>query len=390
MSSQSQNRFEWLDTMKGLSILWIVLFHFCGMSAVVQHYPWVLHPRYAEKIQAAIASLAPAETFLYLAQGLFVAVVQLGFHCVGIFIIASGFGLSYSLAKTGGPTEGWMSWYGKRFIRLYPMYWVAHLIFLFSPFIMRAEPIDYRFLLSFSGIRVHPIDMIFYYANPAWWFFTLLIQLYAAFPLLYFLLKKLRPTNFLILCAVITFGTRYLLLCVVPVNGNFVQGAFFVARLMEFAGGMVLGQLARQNAQLVEDYLFRRSTLVAGIVLYALGLASYFNLWSYTFTDALTGIGLFIILAHLCRAIHASAAPVATSLAFVGTYSYGLYLIHQPYVLYFGERMHNLALIKFVPLACMIIAALFLGSLLVEKYVNQLTNWILKAMKRPDRTTVTA
>lgn len=376
----AQNRFDWLDAMKGFAILWIVLFHFCSMNDVFKSYPWVLGPAYVERLLAATESLAPLEKAVHLIRGAFVALVELGFHGVGIFLIASGFGLSYSLAKTGGPTEGWRSWYGKRLIRLFPMYWVAHLIFLVSPFVFRPESIDYRFFLSLLGIRVFPLDMTFYYANPAWWFFTLLIQLYLAFPILYTLQKKFGPATFLILCAVLTFGVRYLMLCVVPVNGNLVQGAFFVSRLMEFAAGMVLGQLARQNAARVNEVLFSTSGLLTGLALYALGVVSYRTLWSYSFADALTGIGLFIILAHLCRFIARHAAPVATGLVVIGTYSYGLYLIHQPYVLYFGERMESMGLFAFVALAAVIIAGLTLVSMAIEKTVNHLTTI---ALKRP-------
>ncbi|MEI6148178.1 MAG: acyltransferase [bacterium] len=375
-SKPASNRFGWLDTMKGLAILWIVLFHFCDTNPIVGRYPWILGPSYVTKLLAKCSSFAPFETFTYLTKGLFVGVVQLGFHGVGIFLIASGFGLSYSLAKSGGPSKGWLAWYGKRFLRLFPLYWVAHLIYLISPFIFRAEPTDYRFLLSLLGLRLYPLDMIFYYANPAWWFFTLLLQLYLAFPLLYYLQKKLGPSPFLSLCALVTFGARYLMLCVVPVDGNYVQGAFFAGRLMEFAAGMVLGQLAQQDAQLTESRFFSRTALVAGLATYALGVASYNSLGAYVFTDALTGIGLFVILAHGCRALKTSAAPVAAGLAFVGTYSYGLYLIHQPYVLYFGERMRHMGLLKFVPLACALIALITLGSMVVERYVNRLTGWV--------------
>lgn len=373
-TAQSTNRFEWLDAIKGIAILWIVLFHFCGMNKVFRSYPWVLGQSYAEKLLAQIESLSLVHAALHLIRGMFVAVIELGFHGVGVFLIASGFGLSYSIAKSGGATEGWMSWFGKRFVRLYPMYWVAHIVFLVSPFVARPEPIDYRFVLSFFGIRVYPLDMIFYYANPAWWFFTLLIQLYLAFPILHALHRKLGSSAFLMVCAVVTFGVRYLLLCVTPVNGNYVQGAFFVCRLLEFAAGMVLGQLARQNASRVNELLFSKTSLAAALVVYALGLWSYDTLWSYTFTDALTGIGLFILLAHGCRALSLLSASLTSGLAWIGTYSYGLYLLHQPYVLYFGERMENLGLLAYVAIGAIIIAIIAMGSVLLEKAVNQMVN----------------
>lgn len=59
---------------------------------------------------------------------------------------------------------------------------------------------------------------------------------------------------------------------------------------MEFAAGMVLGQLAQQDAQPTESRFFSRTVLVAGLATYALGVASYNSLGAYVFTDALTGI----------------------------------------------------------------------------------------------------
>lgn len=47
---------------------------------------------------------------------------------------------------------------------------------------------------------------------------------------------------------------------------------------MEFAAGMVLGQLAQQDVQLMESRFFSRTVLVAGLATYALGVASYNSL----------------------------------------------------------------------------------------------------------------
>lgn len=377
-------RFGWLDGMKGLAILWIVGFHFIDTHPVVRQYPWVLEPAYLSRMAVTCAGLAPGAWVTYLLKGIVVAVSQLGFHGVGVFLVASGFGLSYSLAKSGGAAEGWLGWYGKRFLRLFPLYWVAHLVYLVSPFVAHAEPTDYRFLLSLLGLRLYPLRMIFFYANPAWWFFTLLIQLYLVFPLLNALLRKLGPYIFLLVCAAVTFALRYVMLCVVPVDGNYIQGGFFGGRLVEFAAGMALGHLAQRDPADVERRFFGPAMLAAGAAMYALGIASYRPPeWLYTFTDALTGIGLFVLLAHLCRRLETAAARVAGVLALVGTYSYGLYLIHQPYVIYFGERLRHLGFAAFIVLGCLLIAALALFSGGIEYGVNRLLSRLTRPRSRP-------
>jgi peptidoglycan/LPS O-acetylase OafA/YrhL len=163
---------------------------------------------------------------------------------------------------------------------------------------------------------------------------------------------------------------------VIGAHGNYVLGAFFGARLWEFAAGMALGLLYRQHQVLTEERLFTGWTFLAGVMIYTFGLYSYATTLSYTVTDPLIGTGLFIILAHV--ALWSGLLPrLGGTLAYVGAFSYGLYLLHQPYVIYFGERMRGLSLPVFIVLACVIIALLTMGAIPLERYVNQLTSRVL-------------
>src|SRR6202008_2683766 len=146
----------------------------------------------------------------------------------------SGFGLAYSLARPVRPPPAWLGWYRSRLIRLLPMYWVAHLVYLVSPFQARFDALDYRFVLSFLGDRVVPIGTLFYYFNPALWYFGLLLQLYLVFPLLFVVLERLGAARFLVVAAVVTVGARWVLLFAMPMDGRWVQGGFFACRLWEF------------------------------------------------------------------------------------------------------------------------------------------------------------
>jgi peptidoglycan/LPS O-acetylase OafA/YrhL len=371
-------RFWWLDGIKGVSILWIVFFHF--FSTFDSGIPWVFDPKFFPSVVAACSQGSILTALGVIGKSLFVAVTNLAFHAVGVFLVASGFGLTYSLAKTGGPKEGWGKWYLQRVVRLFPMYWVAHLVFLISPFVFRPEPIDYRFLLSFLGDRVYPIESLFFYFNPALWFFGLLLQLYLVFPLLFRMMQKLGVSRFLIVCGVATLLTRYLLLGVIPVHGFYLQGGFFGARLWEFVLGMVLGLYAQQQPIVLEKSLFSRLTLVGAIVAYGLGLACYVIPGVYIFTDPLTTTGLFVILAHL-PIWSTMLRRLASVVTYVGLHSYGLYLLHQPYVLYFGTHMRDFGMLSFVVLAWAIIALLTVGAIFLERCVNQLTDRVLNRDK---------
>ena len=368
-------RLQWIDGMKGISILWIAFFHgfsFLGGS----RFPSPLSEGYLAGMRRSCAPASWLGEIGCALEAFGAAVGQLGFHAVSVFLVLSGFGLTYSLAKTGEPPNGWIGWYRSRLLRLFPMYWVAHLVYLVSPFQARYEATDYRFLLSFLGDRIWPLEMIFYYFNPALWYFGLLLELYLVFPLLFRLLQRAGVARFLLVCGAATFASRYVLLCVWPVNGYWVQGAFFVPRLWEFALGMAMGLVARESPESAGRRLFSPVVLLGGAVLYTLGLYSYGAVWSYTFTDALIGAGLAIMLAHVargCERVHALGAALAT----VGVYSYGLYLLHQPFVLYVGTRAQPLSTQAFVAVIAALIAVLTLASMAIERRVNQLTQWAL-------------
>ena len=66
-----------------------------------------------------------------------------------------------------------------------------------------------------------------------------------------------------------------------------------------------------------------------------------------------------------------------TAIAFVGFYSYGLYLIHQPYVIYAGIRMRGYPMSEFVLAAGATIVVFVLGCAYIERRVNYLAVRVL-------------
>src|SRR5437879_8250988 len=181
----------------------------------------------------------------------------------------------------------WPAWYRARFLRLYPTYWVAHLVYLVSPFVARLEPVDDRIILSLLGLRFIDIQMNFMYLNAAWWYFAMLIQFYLIFPLLFWAARKFGASVFLLIACALGFFVRYLLLDVYPVHGLWTLGGFAICRLPEFALGMALGmwhlrpvlsERSESNGSTrVECFLLRGPGLIAGLILYPLALKLYNN-----------------------------------------------------------------------------------------------------------------
>src|SRR5512132_1895135 len=193
-------RLLWIDISKGLAILFVAYFHF--FATYFQH--GVLPPADWSNIAAG------ALTILRLA---WFKVSGLGFHAVGVFIILSGWALMQStMRRAESGALKWAAWYRARFLRLYPMYWVAHLVYLVSPFIARLEPVDSRIILSLLGLRFIDIQMNLMYLNAAWWYFSMLIQFVFIFPLLFLAARRLGPFTFLLIACALGFFVRYLML----------------------------------------------------------------------------------------------------------------------------------------------------------------------------------
>jgi len=66
----------------------------------------------------------------------------------------------------------------------------------------------------------------------------------------------------------------------------------------------------------------------------------------------------------------------------VGLYSYGLYLIHQPYVIWLGLRIRDVPIWLFLLIAVVTLAALSAWGMLLEKATNMLVNKLV-SMRKP-------
>lgn len=363
-------RLLWLDVAKGLAILVVVYFHF--FRTYFEH-----------------GSLPPADwstlavgltTFLRLT---WLKLSGLGFHAVGVFIILSGWALMQSTERrAAADAMAWGAWYRARLLRLYPMYWVAHLVYLLSPFTARFEQIDSRFLLSLLGLRVVDISNNFYYLNAAWWYFTMLIQFYLFFPLLFWAARKLGPSTFLLGACALGFFVRYLLLVVYPQNGMWIQGGFAICRLPEFAFGMALGMWHSRSPVRVERFLLGGFGLATGVLLYPAALQLYRNGFTYTFVDFATGACCFLVLVGLAGLIARFPYPART-IGLVGGFSYGIYLVHHPYVIWLGLRIREQPIGMFLLIAAATMTALSAWGIILEKGTNALLNNLLRANAKP-------
>jgi peptidoglycan/LPS O-acetylase OafA/YrhL len=362
-------RLLWLDAAKGLAILWVVYFHF--FNTYFEHRT-LLAADWSGLAAGAISIL----------KLVWLKVSGLGFHAVSVFIILSGWALMQSTAAraASGPVA-WGTWYRARFLRLYPMYWVAHLVYLISPFVARFERVDSRILLSLLGLRFVNISMNFYYLNAAWWYFSMLIQFYLLFPLLFWAARRLGPWAFLLAACAVGFYARYLMLMVYPQNGMWILGGFAISRLPEFALGMALGMWHSRSTARVERFLLGGAGLATGLLLYPAALQLYHNGYTYIFVDFATGACCFLVLVGLAGIISRFPLP-AKVFGLVGAFSYGIYLIHQPYVIWLGLRIREQPIWMFLLICVATLTVLSAWGMFLEKSTNALVNKLIPARKR--------
>jgi peptidoglycan/LPS O-acetylase OafA/YrhL len=369
--NSSTVRFEWLDSVRGMAVLWIVLFH-C-LLAYGGSLPW---PIAFGSFPGFVRQCAQGSVFGGLScgiEGVLAAIIQRGAQGVGVFILFSGFGLSYSLVKRGRIETSWGLWYKRRLARLFPVYWLAHLIFLVSPFAVLHDPIDYRFLLSFLGDRVYPLDKMFFYLVPAWWFLGLLIELYIVFPLLFNLMQRMGWVKYLGMCILLCAASRYVLGSLLEANGYYEMGAFFGCRLWEFGAGMAMGKLMAESPEWTLGKLLSRKGVFAGIILYTLGFFAYQPNFLHIFSDGLTAMGLSLVLIKVGY-LFDRVPGLGRWLAQAGVYSYSIYLFHQPYVIYVGEKLRPYSLAVFLVVASAVTVLIALVSMCLEYAVNRAIN----------------
>src|SRR2546423_15175854 len=182
------------------------------------------------------------------------------------------------------------------------------------------------------------------------------------------------------------------MLDVYPVHGLWTLGGFAICRLPEFAFGMALGawharpvlsERSESNGPTlrIESLLLRGPGLIAGILLYPLALKLYDNGFAYVFCDFGTGACCFLAIVGIAGLI-SRVAGLAKVIGLVGVYSYGLYLIHQPYVIWLGLRIRPQPILIFLFIFLITAAILSAWGIVLEKTTNALVTKFLPARRR--------
>jgi peptidoglycan/LPS O-acetylase OafA/YrhL len=302
-AQERSDRLQWIDQIKGVAIIAIVLFHF------FQNYPDQF---------AVVAALNHNGA-------------KLGYAAVDIFFVMAGFNISFVMASRLDRTR-WTAWLKKRLSRLYPTYFLAIICSLLLYISLRGYKLqfDLKMILSCLGIAGYNFQSI----NPGFWFFTVILEAYLLTPLIFIMCGK-KTEKYLLFGMV--FGILTKLICAAipnsPLHLFFLQTNFIGSYIFQFCLGLYWGLSYSETKRFSKkDWLITSALFGTGLAVYtAMSLQGIDIVYMLGFDLVFTPfmfMGLYQILSYSARIKILKSALAFAALA--GVYSYQIYLIHQP------------------------------------------------------------
>jgi peptidoglycan/LPS O-acetylase OafA/YrhL len=374
----------WIQSIKGIAILGIILNHIIEplFGAPLIGFPsgdWgSLSDRFVQLQPLSLGLWTiPINLLRYLGW--------MGNYGVALFIIASGFGLTMSqLRRTSDPNAlsrnafNYRKFWLSRCERIYPMWLVIHAVFIISWLVTGwgLSATNWRTWVSLSGWRIVPSTP--YYFAGAWWFIGLILQLYLLYPLLWKGFWQWGAKRFLGYACLLGFGVRAIGFFGLPqLISAFSMGIFGIARLPEFALGMVLAYAVTEFPRQTDQFI--RKSIWVSLALWVVGTAAGLTLSGAIFFHFLTGSGLSLLFyLAFSKAISGQCSAIVAICCWFGRHSYSLFLIHGPILVLLlpltgWQTQPGLNLLR-VLAACLL-------SVIAARLLEQVTDFCLRSYK---------
>lgn len=272
------------DVIFGLSTCWLMLFH-------------------STEIDFTKSKVIP----VIIAQGLNV-IKNTGNIGVDIFLIMSGIGLYFSFTKDRDIN----AFYVRRVKRVIPTVLICSTLWFGIQGINGLK--TYLVYVNLGGVYV--------YGESYFWYFSLLIPLYAIYPAYRLLQDKMK--NGIILGFIVIIGWTCILL-LIDKTEFFCRAEIALTRVPAFIIGCMLGKPVLKNEKLGKGFIGLISLLLFPLFeLYNLGLTTIVRRYTGTIIALITILVLSLVLVKI-----RNCKMVIIPLAVIGGYSMEIYLLYS-------------------------------------------------------------
>lgn len=303
-----------------------------------------------------------------------------GGTAVHLFFILSGAGLTISYFKRTGLSWGY--WAYRRFRKIViPYLIIVTLGFILANVMSCVLPDQIRSRYSLITLLTYLTFSRNFYEpgwslNPTLWFMPVIIGLYFTFPLLITILKKWGIPSLLFFSTILTYGSISLAISFgYPVAH---QTALFPFYVIEFSLGITFGHMIVNRQERLGN-LVTSKALCLGLACYALSwwLQSSWSLGN-AYNDLLTALGIFLVTLYFSEWL-VRKRPTMTKNFFnpLSKYSYLMYLIHGPLILYLVKPLLGKVGINSINSLITIFLSILFWTLIYffAKAINPLVSW---------------
>jgi peptidoglycan/LPS O-acetylase OafA/YrhL len=364
-------RVDWLDPLKGLAMLAVLLNHLVEQFGPV---PWFTNPSNDwPDLHRRLHTILPA------AHNVPIEIVRLlgwlGDSGPGVFILASGAGLTFAaLNRRNSSDSGVSAFYRRRLTRLYPLIIAMHFVILGLALAIPGNLLTFGSPLTmFSLAGFRGTAKLFFYIAPAWWYIWLIIQLYLVFPFLMRWLERSGPAWFFAGTLLLTIASRGAGILYSRHLYMWMTGMFAGTRLAEFTAGMSIAWwLASSRRAGRHDPLPGRIMLWAAAV-YAAGLACSITLTGSLVSNLLVTLGLSGLFFGAWRLARRHLPVIAEGITAIGASSYAIYLFHQSPLGWTGLFLGNHRDLHLVAAVAVLAASVPVGRV-IERATNHIAS----------------
>lgn len=303
MESKTKIHIDFLDSVRGVAILMVLTLHATN--------GWVL-----SAAPTAWRSLEKPEWFIH-------SIISNGQYGVAIFFVVSGFCIHLSYQKL----KSWRIFIIKRFFRIYPPYLIAVLFFAFLfPYCNLnwvKEESQLKVLLQHILFINNYRDGMAMVLNPSFWSVATEVQLYLLYPALVYLCSRLGWNSTILSLMALEVSLR----AVEAMNGH-LYGLSMCP--FKFWFSWAVGAYVCQKYLNGEKCFFSDQSVIFWLILCIFSkFVSFLAPFGFTFAALSTAA---FISKKLAGKIHFNMSlKISKKLTKIGIYSYGIYLLHQPF-----------------------------------------------------------